>query len=324
MMSIRISIMIPVFNQKFYLSDTIFSAINIYIDNIDIVILDDFSTDGSYEIAKEFEKKDKRIKVFRNDKNYGRSYTYRKLLYELATGEWVLMLDGDDYLVKSNFFKKATDMILKIDNLVAVIGGYIKDYGYVKKIKIPKSVYFSNGMDVTLSYPDIVYGHGCVLYNRKKALSLDFYRTGIISDDLESHLRLFTEGGIVFVDEVVYAWRIHDENETVKKNYDEYLKNINIMINNVYNHLLSKEKDRILTFELWREKTFVKLYRIAILFYGSKEKIYLKKILKDIKVFFNFRCFLDSGLFIILVLYILLPLKIFRLIVKLFIRLKLF
>ncbi len=65
------------------------------------------------------------------------------------------------------------------------------------KVKIPNERYFSDGLEISLMYPDIVYAHGAVLYKRDKALEIDSYRAGIVSDDLETHLRLFSCGGYI-------------------------------------------------------------------------------------------------------------------------------
>ncbi|MBP7796617.1 MAG: glycosyltransferase family 2 protein [Elusimicrobiales bacterium] len=308
----KVSIMIPVYNQEDYISDAISSSLNINYDSLEIIVLDDCSADNSYNIAKEFEKKSKRVRVYRNDKNLGRNQTYRRLLYDLATGDWVVMLDGDDYFVETDFIKKAVDEINKNKNIVAVLGGYIKSENSLQIKKIPKKNIL-NGIDVTLKYPNIIYSHGAVLYNRKLAQDIDSYRLGIMSDDLESHLRLFLHGDVCFIDKVIYLWRVNSMSETSRKGYDSYLDNIKTMIGSVYNYATSIYPDRKVDFDIWKRKAFSKLFIIAVSVYAKKEGIGLKKLISDAndRNFLATKIFLSSRVPFILILYYLLPEKIF-------------
>lgn len=308
----KVSVMIPVYNQEKFIYDAINSALNIKYDNLEIVVLDDFSSDNSYNIAKEFEKKSDKIKVYRNDKNLGRKETYRRLLYELATGDWVIMLDGDDYFLETDFIKKAVDEINKNKKIVAFLGGYIKSEERIKIKKIPERKIL-NGIDVTLKYPDIIYSHGAVLYNRKIARDIDSYRLGIMSDDLESHLRLFLYGDVCFIDEVVYVWRVNSRSETARKGYEYYLDNIKSMIVSVYSYATSIYPDKRIDFDIWKRRAFTKLFIIAVSVYAKKEGIGLKKLTSDAndRNFLTIKDFLSSKIVFILMLYGLLPEKMF-------------
>ncbi len=126
MSKIKISVMIASYNQKEFVLDAVYSAMQIEYENLEIVVLDDCSVDGSYTSLKEVELKDKRVKVYKNEKNLGRTKTYKRLLYELAGGEWVIMLDGDDYFVKSRFFEKAIEVIEKISFSCLYLRGIYK------------------------------------------------------------------------------------------------------------------------------------------------------------------------------------------------------
>lgn len=317
------SILIPAYNSKDYIAYTISSALKQKYDNVEIVVLDDFSDDGTWDVIQSFYNKlddfnKTKVRIFRNSENIGRTLTYRKLLYDLARGKWVLMMDGDDYFVESNFFKKAKELIKKYPQMVALAGGYIKKKGNLEKVKIPEERYFPDGINVSLSYPDIIYAHGAVLYRRDIALSIDGYRAGIISDDLETHLRLFSCGGVYFVNEVVYVWRIHGQNQTSSINYEVYTSNIKKMISMVSEWLSVNRKDKINEITGWKNKCFLKLYRISLFEYSLVEKISLFKIMKDIRDFFDFFNFIKSGLALLIPCYLILPSFLIRSLKKLF------
>src|SRR6202012_1522948 len=73
------------------------SAIHQSYGNIEIIIVDDGSTDDTYSIVKDYRAKDSRIKVFRNEKNLGLVGNWNRCM-ELTTGEWIKFLFQDDYL----------------------------------------------------------------------------------------------------------------------------------------------------------------------------------------------------------------------------------
>lgn len=91
-----ISIIIPVYNTEKYLSRCLDSIINQTYTNLEIIIIDDGSSDNSYDICLEYAKKDKRIKLIKQ-KNMGLSATRNKGI-RLATGKYIGFVDSDDVI----------------------------------------------------------------------------------------------------------------------------------------------------------------------------------------------------------------------------------
>ena len=71
-----------------------------------MVVLDDASTDGTGRVARAWAY-DRRFRYVCNDRNLGRVANYRRGLSDHARGDWVLMLDGDDYLADPGFIGRA-------------------------------------------------------------------------------------------------------------------------------------------------------------------------------------------------------------------------
>ena len=92
----KVSIIVPVYNSEKYLKRCIDSLINQTMSDIEIIIIDDCSSDGSKDIINSYAKKDKRIKVIRNKKNMGIGYN-RNLGIKFATGEYISFIDSDDW-----------------------------------------------------------------------------------------------------------------------------------------------------------------------------------------------------------------------------------
>ena len=96
-----ISIIVPVYNVEKYLEKCIESIVNQTYQNLEILLIDDGSTDCSGKICDEYAQKDKRIKVIHKE-NGGVSSARNKGLAE-ATGEYIGFVDGDDYIDKNMY-----------------------------------------------------------------------------------------------------------------------------------------------------------------------------------------------------------------------------
>lgn len=91
-----LSIIIPVYNVEPYINKCLESVINQTYPYLDIIVVDDGSTDGSGQICDAYQKVDNRIKVF-HKKNEGLS-SARNLGLRYAKGEYLGFVDGDDYI----------------------------------------------------------------------------------------------------------------------------------------------------------------------------------------------------------------------------------
>ncbi|MBO5360736.1 MAG: glycosyltransferase family 2 protein [Clostridia bacterium] len=91
-----ISVIIPVYNVEEYLCECIDSVINQTYKNLEIILVDDGSTDSSGKICDEYAEKDSRISVVHKE-NSGPSKT-RNIGIEHAKGEYIYFLDSDDYI----------------------------------------------------------------------------------------------------------------------------------------------------------------------------------------------------------------------------------
>ena len=89
-----VSIIIPVFNVEKYLTQALDSLTNQTLRNIEIICVDDGSTDKSLEILHEYQKKDKRFKILTQEKQGAGAA--RNLGLDRAVGEYILFLDSDD------------------------------------------------------------------------------------------------------------------------------------------------------------------------------------------------------------------------------------
>lgn len=95
MNSEKVSVIIPAFNAAETLAEAVYSAVNGSHQHLEILIVDDCSTDHTSKVAAKLAESDPRIQLFLNPKNYGVSKS-RNLMIDRATGKYVAFLDSDD------------------------------------------------------------------------------------------------------------------------------------------------------------------------------------------------------------------------------------
>ena len=96
---VKVSIIIPVYNVEKYLEDCLKSVINQSLKDIEIICVNDGSTDRSFDILNKYAVMDNRITVINNSKNYGLSYS-RNQGIQYSHGEYIYFLDSDDMITQ--------------------------------------------------------------------------------------------------------------------------------------------------------------------------------------------------------------------------------
>ena len=110
----KVSFISTVFNQENYLSNFIFSVQSQKLKEYELIFVDDFSTDNGTKIINKIKEKDKRIKMIKNKKNMGTSYS--RYIGELnAKSEYIIFIDCDDFVLEN---------------------GIVNSYKYIKKKNI--------------------------------------------------------------------------------------------------------------------------------------------------------------------------------------------
>lgn len=103
------SVVIPVYNVEAYLRDCLDSVVNQSFSDIELVCVDDGSTDGSLKILQEYERRDARIRVISQD-NMGLSGA-RNTGIDAACGRYILFLDSDDWIYENDTLVKLYDAL---------------------------------------------------------------------------------------------------------------------------------------------------------------------------------------------------------------------
>jgi len=132
----KVSIIVPVFNTEKYLSKCLLSLIKQTLKEIEIIIVDDGSTDNSANIIKEFQNKDSRIKaIFQENQKQGAA---RNNGTKLAKGEYIGFVDSDDW-VDLDFYEKLYAAAKKYNSDIALAANVrVHEHKIKKRLDINK------------------------------------------------------------------------------------------------------------------------------------------------------------------------------------------
>ena len=130
-----ISVIVPVYNVEAYLRRCIDSIINQSYTNLEIILVDDGSTDNSGLICDEYAKKDNRVKVIHKE-NRGVS-SARNIGFQNSAGEYIIFLDSDDEIKKEMLFDMKNILIETNSDMVCC--GYINIFKDKEIVKLPQS-----------------------------------------------------------------------------------------------------------------------------------------------------------------------------------------
>lgn len=208
MNDIKVSIIIPVYNVEEYLEECLDSAVNQTLKDIEIICVNDGSTDNSLDILKKYERKYKNITII-NQENKGLSGARNSGL-KIAKGKYVYFFDSDD-IIDINLCKECYEIsetkeldILTFDASVFYDDNSLESihkFNYSRKDILNEEL--MKGEDYyNYSYLNKVYkSSACIIFINRKFLcknQLNFYE-GILHED-----ELFTAKSIILADKVSY------------------------------------------------------------------------------------------------------------------------
>ena len=117
-----VSVIMPTYNAEKYIGDAIESILNQTYKNIEVIIVDDASTDETGNICDVFASKDDRITCVHHSQN-AKLWSTRNTGLENANGEYVVFVDGDDWLA-DDFVEYMYNLIEKYDNFLIFLQSF--------------------------------------------------------------------------------------------------------------------------------------------------------------------------------------------------------
>ncbi|OCG17406.1 hypothetical protein A9G09_00015 [Gilliamella sp. wkB292] len=238
-MSVVLSIIIPVYNTEKYLSKCLDSVLNQKIENIEIICVNDGSTDNSLDILKKYSQIDNRIKII-NKKNGGMS-SARNIGIDNAQGKYITFIDSDDFIEPNAYEKLLPYLDIPGVDLVYFATQLVIEDNVNRK---QDEKYFEhNHTGLVKLSNDVVSKMDVVAWNKIFKLSI------INNYKIRFPLGLWYEDNPFFWSYALVSDSVYFVNE---KFYNYLIRNGSIMAQkNQYNtgHKISHELDSLLCFE---------------------------------------------------------------------------
>ncbi len=242
-----ISVIVPIYNIQEYLRQCIESIIKQTYENIEIILVNDGSTDNCGKVCNEYAAKDTRIKVLH--KENGGLVSARKAGLEQSTGDYIACVDGDDWIEK-NMYSKMVEIALEHDVDIVVAGHKEELCGEVVEIgvnKLPNGFYSKEDLENKV-YPVMLctenfseFGIYSYLWNKlfKKEAIFSFQMAtkndvSIGEDATVVYPALLNANSIYISDDASYHYRQH----------------VNSMVKTLCSNILDLEKFNSLYFYL--------------------------------------------------------------------------
>ena len=274
-----ISIIVPIYNVEKYLKKCLDSIINQTYKNLEIILVDDGSTDCSGKIADEYGKKDKRIKVI-HKKNGGVS-SARNVGIDNASGKYIAFVDSDDW-IDLRMYEILHNIIKKDNYNIAICNIAIENEEgkEINKFNSSKTVLDNKTFLKSIYYDRSIQGYSCnKLYERKLLDSgnVRFDEKAIVLEDdlFNVEIACFNKKmDIIYNDMRLYHYVEHassvsNSSFNIKKMSYFYIRNLEIKLLEKYDFECNYLKvDYCAAFI--RSKYLIKYYKLKI------NKIYIE------------------------------------------------
>lgn len=225
----KISVIVPIYNVAPYLNQCLDSIVNQTYKNLEIILVNDGSTDSSLKTCSQYQQQDKRIRII-NQKNAGVSAT-RNVGIEISTGEYLTFVDPDDWYVSPS---SITDLykLLKNKNADISIGNFntydeVKQSSYVlvftnrfKQLCMTSDEWFDNEYNSEEAVSQCFSSSCGKLYKRNCFLSIRFPVGKIIEDDLTMWKIYLSIKKIAYTNQPIIFYRENRPQSITKKASD--------------------------------------------------------------------------------------------------------
>ena len=219
-MPLKISVLMAVYNGESYLRQAVESILKQTFREFEFIIIDDGSSDSTWEILTEYAERDQRIMLVQNKENIGLTKSLNKGL-ALAQGEYVARQDADDVSLLERFEKQVTLLDKHPEVVLASCDiEVINSEGCL--VKKHQRACDSDLVAWYLLFYNYVAGHSQVMFRRKSVMNLGGYsETYRCSQDYELWCRLVRVGKVAILPEVLLQQRIHSRSISCEKQLDQ-------------------------------------------------------------------------------------------------------
>lgn len=222
----KVSVIIPFNNVEGYIEECLNSVLTQTLEDIEVICINDASTDKTVDIVKSFKQKDKRIKLIELDERKGQGYARNRGI-EIATGDYIGFVDSDDF-IKPEMFEKLYNAAVQANSDITMcqaveyddVTGQYTDSDYYSLAPLQG---FKDGVFSAEDTKNIILDINVALWNKiyKRSYLLNIgekFPEGFIYEDLPFFFGTYLSAKrIKIVWESFYNYRINRKNSTMQQ-----------------------------------------------------------------------------------------------------------
>lgn len=219
MSSPKVSVIVPIYNQEPYIRATVDSALAQDYPDVELVLSDDGSTDGTTDILREYAAREpERIKLVASQRNTGISGAFNRAL-DAHTGEYIAWLGGDDEMLRGKLSRQVAVLQARPDVIGCCHDAEVFDsdsgtaYGRFTEIYNGRRGVRDGGIELLLD-PGYLMLPSTMMVRSSAVGDLRFDPRIRVSNDWLFDIELFRNGRIVGLDDVLARYRRHQRNAT--------------------------------------------------------------------------------------------------------------
>lgn len=223
----KVTVLIPAYNTEKYIGTAIESILNQTFKDFELIIVNDCSTDNTLNILKDYEKKDKRIKILSNKVNQKTARTLNTGLRE-AKGEYVARLDADDWSYPDRLEKQVKFMDENPDIVLSSGNMEICD-SKLNKRKISNLPTSDESIrKVFLQYNPTV--SPAMIWKRKLSEEIGGFSTNTVFEDYMLFMDMSSKGKVANLKDVLIKYRVLNTSTSSTKMREAHLSTIQIAL----------------------------------------------------------------------------------------------
>lgn len=286
MKSIKISIIIPIYNVEPYIENCLYSVFNQTYKNIEIILIDDCGTDKSIEIANKvitLYQTSHNIKIIHHKQNQGLSAA-RNSGVKIATGDYIYFLDSDDSL-PPNAINTLVRPIIKHPSIDFVIGEMQTTGKKIVSYPLSLSGNLNTNEDIIITYLQNKWNAMACnkLINREFFMKYNLYfMEGFLHEDIDFSLRLAISAHyMAFCNEITYFYFIRNNSITTYKNIKNYTDLLLIITQNIH-RIIKHDKTIQIKQQIISNYLIETIYAFCVHLIAEKNPLINKSIKKEL------------------------------------------
>ncbi|MCL2116561.1 MAG: glycosyltransferase [Methanobrevibacter sp.] len=305
----NVSAIVLVYNGEKYLKVCIDSLINQTLDNIEIILVNDASTDDSLSICKEFEKKYKNVKIIDKKTNKGLADS-GNLGIANSKGEYITLVDNDDYIPPDAYEKlykkaKSTESDIVVGKANRIYGKFQVEMSNRERSVWDKEQIITDYDDFPCLFYDTFYWNK--LFKRSIIIenNIKLPKGKIYADRLFTHKVYAYSKKVAIIPDVVYMWRQRNKGKDTSLSQRKYeINNLNDRLNSLEYDLSFFTENLILEYSkmiMWR----VLIPINGIIFDEKFKNLFLKRsknIFEKINNIYESKWKIEEKLYVYLIL----------------------